>query len=57
MNRFRLPQALVEQLGWVLVHSVWQLALIALVALVLMWAMRRASAGRATSCCWSPWRR
>jgi beta-lactamase regulating signal transducer with metallopeptidase domain/Leucine-rich repeat (LRR) protein len=44
MNRFHLPQALVEQLGWVLVHSVWQLALIALVTLVLTWAMRRTSA-------------
>jgi len=44
MSRVHLPQGLVEQLGWVLVHSVWELALIALVTLVLARVMRRASA-------------
>ena len=32
---------LVERLGWVLVHSVWECALIALVAGVAVRAMRR----------------
>ena len=44
MNLFHPPAALVETLGWVLVHSVWQLALTALVALLVARAMRRCSA-------------
>ena len=44
MTQFHLPAAFVERLGWVLVHSVWQFALIALTALVLQRAMQRTSA-------------
>jgi beta-lactamase regulating signal transducer with metallopeptidase domain/WD40 repeat protein/HEAT repeat protein len=40
MNEF------VERLGWVLVHSVWQFALIALLAGMTVWAMRRSAASR-----------
>ena len=38
MNEF------VERLGWVLVHSLWQFALMALLAGVTVQAMRRRSA-------------
>ena len=34
---------LVERLGWVLVHSLWQFALVALAAGVIARAMRRSS--------------
>lgn len=34
---------LVERLGWVLVHSLWQFALVALLAGVISRAMRRSS--------------
>ena len=34
----------VERTGWVLVHSLWQFALLALAAGVLQWALRRRSA-------------
>ncbi|RLS52997.1 MAG: hypothetical protein DWH91_15345 [Planctomycetota bacterium] len=34
----------IERLGWVLVHSLWQLALLAAGAFVVQWAMRRTSA-------------
>ncbi len=44
MNTFQIPGSLIEQLGWLLVHSVWQFALIALVALFLGRAMRNCSA-------------
>ena len=44
MNNFHVPVPLVDRLGWVLVHSVWQFALLALAALVLMRATRRCSA-------------
>src|SRR5207248_7114679 len=43
MTQFHLSAAFVERLGWVLVHSVWQFALIALAALVLQRVMQRAS--------------
>ena len=43
MTQFHLSAAVVERLGWVLVHSVWQFALIALAALVLQRVMQRAS--------------
>lgn len=47
MNAFSIDwsllDSLVERLGWVLVHSIWQLALIGLVATALMWGFRRAS--------------
>ncbi len=36
--------SVVERLGWVLVHSLWQFALVALVAGVAVRAMRRNSA-------------
>lgn len=44
MNMFHVPENLVERLGWVLVHSAWQFALIALVAFLLVRATRRFSA-------------
>ncbi len=44
MHNFQLPANLVDRLGWVLVHSAWQFALIALVALLLVQATRRCSA-------------
>ncbi|HEX4145096.1 MAG TPA: M56 family metallopeptidase [Pirellulales bacterium] len=44
MNTFHVSTALVEPLGWVLFHSVWQLTLVALAALLLARAMRRATA-------------
>src|SRR4051812_43148638 len=43
MTPLYLSAAFVERLGWVLVHSAWQFALIALAALVLQRAMQRAS--------------
>ncbi|NOX56224.1 MAG: hypothetical protein GXP27_17630, partial [Planctomycetes bacterium] len=39
-----LPTELVQRLGWVLVHSVWQLALMAMVAAVLVGCLRGRSA-------------
>ncbi len=36
--------AFIERMGWVLIHSLWQFALLAAVAFVLQWAMRRVSA-------------
>jgi beta-lactamase regulating signal transducer with metallopeptidase domain/uncharacterized protein YjbI with pentapeptide repeats/Leucine-rich repeat (LRR) protein len=44
MNAIHLPPALVETLGWALVHSVWQLALIAMVAALLTLGMGRCAA-------------
>lgn len=44
MNMFLVPANFVERLGWVLVHSTWQFALIALVALLLAQTARRCSA-------------
>ncbi len=44
MNAFQIPTSVVERLGWVLVHSAWQFALIALVALAIQRAMNRCSA-------------
>ncbi len=38
-------QIVVERIGWVLVHSLWQFTLVALLAGVLVRAMRRSSAG------------
>src|SRR6185295_13165722 len=35
---------LVESIGWLLVHSLWQFAAIAIVAAALLWLLRRASA-------------
>src|SRR5437773_8717160 len=36
--------SLVESIGWLLVHSLWQFAAIGLVAAALLWLLRRASA-------------
>src|SRR5436309_11135759 len=44
MTLLHLSAAFVERLGWVLVHSIWQFALLALAALVLQRVMQRASA-------------
>ena len=39
-----ISESLVERLGWVLVHSLWQFALAALLASVAVRALRRRSA-------------
>ncbi len=44
MNALHIPNALVETLGWVLFHSVWELALIAVAAWLVTRAMRSCSA-------------
>ena len=43
MTPLHLSAAFIERLGWVLVHSVWQFAFIALAAMVLERVMRRCS--------------
>ena len=44
MTQLHLSAAFIDRLGWVLVHSVWQFAFIALAAMVLERGMRRCSA-------------
>jgi beta-lactamase regulating signal transducer with metallopeptidase domain/Leucine-rich repeat (LRR) protein/5-hydroxyisourate hydrolase-like protein (transthyretin family) len=44
MSRFLLHSAWADRIGWTLVHSLWQFALVALVAIVLRRAMQRRSA-------------
>src|SRR4051812_36948346 len=44
MSHIPSLSAIVEPLGWLLVHSVWQFALIAVSALLLERAMQRTSA-------------
>ena len=39
-----LSEAAVERLGWILIHSLWQFTLVALVAVVVMRLMRRRNA-------------
>ena len=39
-----ISESVVERLGWVLVHSLWQFALVALLAGALVRALRRRSA-------------
>src|SRR3954453_23592701 len=43
MTLFYLSDAFIERLGWVLLHSVWQFALIALVVMIFERATRRLS--------------
>src|SRR5437762_1368108 len=43
MTLLPLSPAFMDRLGWVLVHSVWQFALIALAAMMLERVMRRSS--------------
>src|SRR5258708_39983182 len=45
MTAIHLSDTFIERLGWVLLHSVWLFALIALVVMVLERAMRRFSSG------------
>src|SRR5437588_8933960 len=45
MTPIYLSDTFIERLGWVLLHSVWLFALIALVVMVLERAMRRISSG------------
>src|SRR5205823_180820 len=45
MTPIHLSDTFIERLGWVLLHSVWLFALIALVVMVLERAMRRFSSG------------
>ena len=44
MTLTQLTTLIVEPLGWLLVHSVWQFALIALAALLLERVMQRIAA-------------
>ena len=44
MNTFPVSPMIVERLGWVLVHTVWQFAAVALLAGVIVQAMRNRSA-------------
>ena len=44
MAPFRANSPLVESIGWLLVHSLWQFAAIGLVAAALLWLLRRAEA-------------
>jgi len=44
LGRVPVDTASVERLGWTLIHTVRQFALIALVAAVLQWSLRRGSA-------------
>ncbi len=44
LGRLSVDAAWVERLGWTLIHTFWQFALIALVAAVLQWSLRHRSA-------------
>src|SRR3954466_9875250 len=44
MAPFLANSPLVESIGWLLLHTLWQFAAIALVAAALLWLLRRASA-------------
>lgn len=44
LGRLSVDAAWIERLGWTLIHTVWQFALIALLAAVLHWSLRRRSA-------------
>ena len=44
MLEFLTQSTWVDRIGWVLVHSLWQFALVALVAIVLRRALQRFSA-------------
>lgn len=50
-----LPETLVERIGWLLVHSVWQFALVALVLAAVLQAMRRRSANARYCACVLAW--
>ena len=54
MQSLKLSAAVVDRLGWVLVHSLWQFALIAIVTVVSMRVLRRASADGGESSCLNP---
>jgi hypothetical protein len=43
-DSIRIDSSWVERLGWTLIHTVWQFALIAVVAAVLHWILRHRSA-------------
>jgi hypothetical protein len=44
MNPFQIPEAVVDRLGWVLVHSAWQFTVVAFVAGIIGRTLRRSSA-------------
>ena len=44
MLEFLTQSTWADRIGWVLVHSLWQFALVALLAAVLQWALKRRSA-------------
>ncbi len=46
-----LPPWMVDRLGWVLIHSLWQFALLACIAMLLQRAMRRSSAAARYATC------
>ena len=39
-----MPAAVVDRIGWVLMHSIWQFAFLALAALVIMRVLQRSAA-------------
>src|SRR5687768_8113012 len=43
MTSFLVSTVLVERLGWVLVHSLWQFAVVAIIALLVERALQRTS--------------
>ena len=54
MYRFLMQSAWVERVGWVLVHSLWQFALVALAAFVVQARCRGARQPCATRFCSPP---
>ena len=44
MLEFLTQSSWADRIGWMLVHSLWQFALVALLAVVLQWALQRRSA-------------
>ena len=44
MLQFLTQSTWADRIGWVLVHSLWQFALVALLVAMLQWALRRRSA-------------
>ena len=46
MSTFSIPPMVVERLGWVLVHSLWQFSLMALIVGVLLRLLQSRSASQ-----------
>ena len=58
LGRVPVDAAWVERLGWTLIHTIWQIAVVALAAGVLHWSLRRRSGPRYTAdmVCSAQWR-